>query len=313
MCSWTPQNSITTHDGNPIPSTWEFHSQPPTEIGDLISAETSCRERHNGLTERSFWKRVMVVCVVAVVTTSFLLPSVSILTLLLLAFVTLLPISIIDYGFFANAQYECSYLGKLGVAIVRWQQGQPTSNFFELFVYDEARVLFSEHVVKKHDRRRRLEWYREDQSKLFELFAEYTWLDFTKRTRSTRRLLHAVEQSWTAIVLEHLRNQWKDRNRIEFVLRDFGFLVVLPQSLEVCGKKTREVFKKDDIKSVKLRNGHFEIQLNDASPQTQRGRFTLRYSDLGNACVFILIVAEAIGLKVETTGGLRGFVTGDAS
>ena len=140
---WSPAPDLLRHSGDPIDPRSDFFAEPPAEIGELVSAETSLREGQKP------WRLPTRLAMIGLIgwggymVTDYLARGAgpwdqgTYMSLGLLATFVVMVVA----WFLTRFSQTCSYVGKLGIARFRCVGSRSRARLKSLFLFEDAADL----------------------------------------------------------------------------------------------------------------------------------------------------------------------------
>jgi hypothetical protein len=316
---WQPPTGLTNHVGQRLDRSKSFPWGPPTEIGELISAD--CNVPESGppshattlLIAAGIWVGVYVVFgeLLPMVISSQANPTVMRCASAALGFVA----GLVALAWLWPAAPFCTFVGTEGAAYLIGQWGQPAPRQVQVCLFRDMVALFTAqtHMYKNFIYEKTYFAFRlfrnvNDKPQL-EIGGEHTCHnDFPE----PGNLLHfglKVEDVWSTHLVERLGSKLARDQTLAFPCRSADFREAMmglgsPNTIREIRLNQREIqFVYPDriefmplsaIETIQAKRGVLKFRQDDASWFGSKGRFRIDYQHLGNAQVFFFYLLQAL-------------------
>lgn len=195
------------------------------------------------------------------------------------------PIAAFFLTVFATFEHHCSYIGQAGIARISFRGNRRARLKTELLVFSEAHDSVANYIVNlsSGDQTTEIEWRCTNHRRVFKVGIAKSVFDFSRGSRQLSALVSAAESAWANFLLKQFDEKRIAGLPIEFRLKRDGMIVISPGCLSIKQGRHSQDVAVGDLKSIRLNNGFFQIVTTEAGFITNKGRTTIRYSDLGNA------------------------------
>lgn len=302
---WYPQEGVTCHAGSPISPNTEFFVPPPSEIGKIISADSTLT-----VSQQPIPLNLRILFISLGVSS-----TVALACLLLLTFG--FEIGLVQYGIIAVAAviaggyiylksqfaHLCSYVGERGIVkfnLLGSRTNQATASKLD---FRDAEYLFTSQTRQYKNgiyvgTTYRYKWLKKDGS-AFRLTGEYRSQRGWPPEKDPWHFANSAEASWSNYRWRTLNALLEKQGYVEFAM--FGN----PRAVRI-GSGFLEFVLRDgstqraevsDMKDVSLKEGIFKFVHKDARWWSGKWKYSFTYADLPNAKLFLLCLERLAGFS----------------
>jgi hypothetical protein len=304
----TDDKELRNHGGSDIPANADFFVDPPSEIGNLLSAHTTLTK------EKEPWslggRLVLALCGAGVgvligLLIIFLARPQSLFWLVVWPFGLGAISGLI--GFVCTAfSHSCTYVGRDGVARYTCRGDRDQLAKRELFLFRDADEL-------------RIAQVRHYTNGVYQNTTyTYTWTDVAKQKQFVIAGSHrnekghppakdpyhfalASELAWTLYRLNQIDAQLTLGSKITFHLKGKDVIKIAPDYLKLDVRGAVEELSARDIGDARIDAGTVVIEAADAQKGwfSSIGVYKFPYHDLGNAQLFLFLMDKLLGIPVR--------------
>lgn len=293
------------HTGAAPPAPMEFFTAPPSEIGTVVSAESTLRP---GRSHKSFVARLLTAAVVA----AGLIVAVDWGTSQMrsradresLAIVAYVVAGILFFLILLATRFKavCSYVGERGVArftLSGSRQAQPKS---EVLVFEQAEELHAGQTRHYHNgiytgTTYDYYWNGPDGRRLFRLKGQHRGNKNLPKRGSPFHFANAAELAWSRHYLARADRQLQSEGSIAFPVDKSRVVRVGPGFMEFHFGEAPVRLTRDEFASVNLSGGQFSFKHADAKWYSRAGKYSFSYGRMANAKVFIIALEKLMGYR----------------
>ena len=288
----------TTHNGKPNPKKSDFFVPAPTEIGSILSAETTLRVGKDAGGFWKYWLRVIGICI-AIAGGSALLdrsyPRGTFVMILILAF----PFVSVLVGIYGRFIHQCSYVGEKGIARFTLENSRQSNPRSYVVLFDQVDYVIAKHAKRKtkygSEISRRIRWKSLEGGSIVPLTMDRAGIDLTRQTRQNVAFLLASELAWNLFAWERMQEDFQHNSEYRFHIVDnhgnpSGQLIVSQSGIDVRRAQSEICLPIEKVRSFRLSDGVFTLT---TCGQNLPKTIEIQYHELGNAC-FLSLVAETL-------------------
>jgi hypothetical protein len=302
---WAPPPGVTRHSGDPIQPTADFFADPPTEIGEVISAETSLSSYSRP------WKLMSRVALAGLIgwggamILEFALKRFNpveqsvLVTWEILLFLIVAALS----WYFTRFSRRCSFVGKLGLARRKCKGNRNRVVGRESFLFENAAEL------------RTAETRMYNHGMYLGTSYAFTWTDATGKKRNKLSGTYRgenkppaakdpyhfavmAEGAWTAYLFDKLVTEAEASPSARFNLGGKHFVAIGPGFLDVFVSGSEPIrLTADEVGGIQVDAGVIKIKSVDAKEGwfSSTGVYKFNYQKMANSRLFLLLYARWIG------------------
>lgn len=303
--TWQPSESVVSHAGTPLEPQQVFFSAPPEEIGEVQSAWTTlpAGKRPLGLTVR-----LAIACGMLVGTPILMigvaragglnavdrssLALLGVLVGMLLAAVALL---------LTRFHHTCTFVGAAGMSrhLLKGTLESPPRD--EVFLFDDATDLYTSQTRHYTNgvytgTTYSYDWKDHRGERRFKLSGTYRSKEGNPKPKDPFHFAQAGEIAWSNYLLDILQDELEQHGTIEFKVNKRDCVRIGPGFLEFDFKGMTQRVESEQIRTLQVSGGSFQIDTHDARWFGRKGKFRFDYGAMANARVFLM--------ALETLGGL---------
>jgi hypothetical protein len=303
-----PDEELRNHGGGDIPANADFFVDPPTEIGQLLSANATLAK------EKEPWsltgRLVLALCGAGIgVLIGLLIIFLARPQSLFWLFIWPFGLGVLGgaIGFVCTTfSHSCTYVGREGVARYTCRGDRDRIVVSEVFLFRDAVEL-------------RIGQVRHYTNGVYQNTTyTYTWTDVAKQKRFVIQGSHryekgnppakdpyhfalASELAWTVYLLNQSEAQLTLGGKITFRLKGNDVIKIAPDYLKLDIRGQVEELSARDIGDARIDAGTFVIEAADAQKGwfSSTGVYKFPYHDLGNAQLFLFLMDKLLGIRVR--------------
>ena len=302
--SWSPPPTVRLHNGEIIPVNADFFQEPPPEIGEIVTAQSTLVTSKQPLS--TLVRLMLVVGLMGLVFYGFVIgmrafmpnPNDADLGYFFgaIAAIATLPLTI----YLTRFSHICTYVGKQGVAEYRLSGMRENAPKARVLLYDDC------HDVTTWQQRNyysggytgtdyKTIWRNDSGDELFALKGNYRSEQETPKAISPYWFAVAAEVYWNEFAFERMVQDYESQGYLDFRVKSKDIVRIGHGFLEFTfgGKSTR--ITPEDIKTLSLANGSFTIHTKEARWFSSKGKFGFEYGGMGNAKLFLFALERLAG------------------
>jgi hypothetical protein len=291
------------HSGKPQRFTADFFVQPPVEIGQILSAESTLKY---GAREMPLWARAGIALAVAaaIMTGGYFLSRGAVRTVktdlnnLGIVFAILsLPVS----WYLTRFRRSCSYVGNAGVARFTLSGRRTKTPVGEVLLFSKAtelRVAQTRHSVNGMYSHTSYNYFWSDASGLlFRCTGKHKGNKGAPKQGDPWHFARAAEIAWSDHLLGSLQARLAAEGSIPFRVDNNRWVRVGPGFLEFHFGETPVRVTREEIAGVSLGSGEFSFKHKDAKWYSSAGKFKFKYGTMANAQLFLVALDRLMGYR----------------
>lgn len=302
---WAPPEGTSRHSGDPIGPGADFFVEPPPEIGELVSAETTLSTRTRpwrpvsrlALAGLVGWSGAMILDVVIKQANPIVPPDILIWEVLL--FLVLAPLA----WYFTRFSHTCSFVGKLGIASYRCRGNRDRLRAPEVFLFGDAAELrtsqtrqYYNHIYTRTSYA--FTWTDGAGNKRLKLKGTYRGEKSLPKAGDAFHFAVMAEGSWSVFLFDRVMAELESNRSARFSLGGQHFIAVGPGFLDVfVSGGEPEHLTVDEIDGMQADAGVIKIKRIDAKEGwfSSTGVYKFNYEQMANSRLFLLLYSRLIG------------------
>lgn len=229
--SWAPPEDVPRHAGVPIEPDADFFADPPPEIGEVLSAESSLK------TTKTPWRvssRIVLAGLVAWAGAMALQLFIPDWLWAALLFAVLAPVVWLATGF----SHTCTYVGRLGVARFRCKGSRSRVRPPEVLRFEDATELRTSQTRHYHNgvytgTSYAFVWSDAEGKKRFKLSGTYRGEKAPPKPKDPFHFAVMSETAWTLFLLAESERELEANGSIRFALKSGHWVAVGPGFLDL--------------------------------------------------------------------------------
>lgn len=302
---WSPPPEVTTHSGNIIDAEADFFADPPEEIGELVSADSTLKLRTRPWRTASRIALAGLVGWVAAVGLDVLVANnnPADLSLFRVLEAGLFAVMALLVCYFTGFKHTCSYVGKLGVARIRCKGNRERRQPPEIFLFEDADELrtsqtrhYSHGVYTGTNYL--FTWTNADGVKCFKLSGMYRGENTPPKPKDPFHFATMAEGAWSAYLFDRLVAELQSNQSVRFNLSGRNFIAVGPGFLDILVSGTEPIrLTAEEIGGIQFDAGTVKIMHIDAKEGwfSSTGVYKFSYDQMANSRLFLLLYSRLIG------------------
>ena len=302
---WAPPEGTARHSGDPIEPGADFFVEPPPEIGELVSAETtlSAKTRPWRTVSRIVlagligWGAALILDVILVHNNQVNAKENLVWeALLLLGFAPLT-------WYFTRFSHTCSFVGKLGIARYRCKGNRDRLAAPEVFFFGDATELRTSQTRHYYNHiytgtAYTFTWTDGEGSKWFKLKGTYRGENSLPKAKDPFHFALMSEGAWSVFLFDQVVAELEANQSVRFSLGGKHFIAIGPGFLDVFVSGTEpERLTVDEIDGMQADAGVIKIKRIDAQEGwfSSKGVYKFNYEQMANSRLFLLLYTQLIG------------------
>ena len=302
--SWSPPPAVRLHNGEKIPVDADFFLEPPPEIGEIVSAQSTLVTSKHPMSTLA--RLMLVVGLTGLVFYGFVFgfrtlgknPVDAGLGYVFGSVAALVTFPLTIY--MTRFKHTCTYVGKAGIAEFTLKGSRDNTPRARVLLFDNCTDVTTwqlrsyTHGIYAGTQYRNI-WRDEDGREVFTLKGNYNSEKGTPKGNSPYWFAVAAEIHWNAFAFDRMVKDYESQGYLDFRVKSMDIVRVGNGYLEFTfgGKTTR--LTPDDIKTVSLANGSFTIHTKEARWFSSKGKFGFEYGGMGNAKLFLFALERLAG------------------
>jgi len=311
--AWVPSEGVTCHTGKPIPSEFDFFVLPPSEIGRVLSAESSLQISAQPI---SLLNRL----IAAVIVSGVIVAIVWIILFLIKFFVPGLSdiahplfFGIVGgsagllFGVYAFNAFgfnpSCTYVGDQGIAKIHLKGSRQATPLIDLLKFKDAANLYTGQVKHYKNARYRYTTY----SYVWILLNGKNWEMKGSHNSSVNQpfdshpwyFAKSAESAWSNYLLPYVNEQFAQSGYVEFPMSGDPQGVRVGQGfLEFVLKNgSTQRAEVSEMQEISTEGGLFYFTHPNTNWLSNKGRYLVNYSDIPNAQLFMMCLKNLAGIS----------------
>jgi hypothetical protein len=295
---WVPDGQVLHHSGLPVEPSHDFFSDPPLEIGEVLTASSTLKrtKRPMRLASRILLCGFVGSLGVAILHSSeFANQYLEALLALLLAWLT---------WFFTRFRYECSYVGKLGTARLFCAGHRANVSRRALFLYADATDLRTSQTLQYYHgmytgTSYSFVWTDAEGRKKYKLSGTYYAESTPPKSKSPFHFARSAEIAWSTFLLDRAQEELNKTGLLRFNLGGSDWIAVGQGFLELHIRGMDARCNSDEIAGVSINGRIFEVKRIDAKIGwfSKTGVFQFDLGKMSNAHLFLLALNRLMGYR----------------
>lgn len=300
--TWAPPPGVTRHAGVPTEPDADFFADPPEEIGEVLSAESTLK------TTKRPWKATSRFVLAGLIgwCGAMLLPLFGVQETAWEVVLFLLIALIVWY--LTRFDHTCSFVGKNGLARFRCRDGRTRLATSEVFLFEEAQELRTSQTRHYHNgvytgTQYNFIWTDGGGKKRFKLSGTYRGEKAPPKPKDPFHLAASAEIAWSVYLLDRSSKELEERGAIRFPLKGGDWLDLGPGFLTVCRKGEIHKLTADVIGDIAVDQGVVKIKRLDAKEGwfSSTGVYKFGYDTMANFHLFGMLYSRLVGLTPRPT------------
>lgn len=297
---WTPTENVVRHTGSPLQPEMDFFAVPPSEIGTVISAESTLVGDEQRIRNRTRQKALLGWGLGGLVAGGFiaLLAELPLLICALLGVGSGIAIAILSTRYF----YQCSYVGELGIALHNLKESRTAEPETRIFCYAEGKNLYTQQTRRYYNGIYTGTTYNYRWTRLsgpdFKLEGNYRSEKGNPPENDLWHFASAAERAWSFYLLEAVNDQLNQRGYVEFPIKGaLNAVRVGPGFMEFEERNgISQRVEVADMKDIRLGSGTFQFKHKDSTWWSGKGKYSFAYGIIPNARLFLICLEKLTGI-----------------
>lgn len=302
--AWSPPPAVRLHNGEMLPVDADFFQEPPPEIGEIVSAQSTLVTSKQPFS--TLVRLMLVVGLTGLVFYGIVIgmrlavknPLDADLGYVLGTVAALVTMPLIIY--LTRFSHTCTYVGKAGIAEFTLKGNRDNTPRSRLLLFDNCTDVTTWQLrnytngIYSGTQYRNI--WRDDQGReLFTLKGTFSSETGTPKAASPYWFAMAAEVNWNEFAFDRMVKDYESQGYLDFRVKSKDMVRVGNGYLEFTfgGKTTR--LTPDDIKTLSLSNGSFTIHTKEARWFSSKGKFGFEYGGMGNAKLFLFALERLAG------------------
>ncbi len=307
---WKPPTNLTDHAGNVIPQDRVFYVSPPSEIGEILSADSTFKK--GGKPRKIDWSGIstgiitalfcgfavggVVWVIIFLIMVNLSIRESSLLTWIPLSVGAVVAIFALRL-FSATKMAVCTFVGTNGVARSVWHDN-PQQRLPEVFRFDKATGLRIYRLARYVNRAYQettynFNWTDGNDQRVFFIGGQYKHPDDTPPPNDLYHFGLAAENTWTAFALQRAMEELNRNGTVKFSLKGKDVIVIGKGFVEIHQKGDVTRLNYEEIDNLIINQGNIELKRKGAKAGIlgigAKGIFNFKYDDLANAKQFFIL------------------------
>lgn len=302
--NWSPPPAVRLHNGEMIPVDADFFLEPPPEIGEIVSAQSTLVESKQPFSTLVRW--MLTVGLTGLVFYGFVLgmrafmanPNDANQGYVLGTIAALVTMPLVIY--FTRFHHTCNYVGKSGIAEFTLSGSRNNTPRARVLLFEDCTDITTwqlrSYTNGIYSGTQYKHFWRDDEGReRFTLKGSYSSEKGTPKAVSPYWFAVAAEGQWNEFAFERMVKNYESQGYLDFRVKKKDIVRIGNGFLEFTfgGKTTR--ITPDDIKSLSLANGSFTIHTKEARWFSSKGKFEFEYGGMGNAKLFLFALERLAG------------------
>jgi hypothetical protein len=197
-------------------------------------------------------------------------------------------------------KHVCSYVGTAGMSRHTIKGDVEATPEHEIFLFDDATDLTT--AQTRHytngvytGTSYNFDWKDHNGQRVFRLHGSYRSKDGNPKPKDPFHFAQSGEFAWSNYLLDILQEELEQHGSVEFKVNKKDRVRVGPGFLELEFKGKTERVNAEDIQTLQVSGGSFQIKTHDARWLGRKGKFHFDYAAMANARVFLLSLEALAG------------------
>lgn len=302
---WAPPEGVTRHSGDPIESDADFFAEPPPEVGELISADSTLKTKSRPwklasrivLTGLIGWGGYMLADQLS--KNAHPINQAGTFQVIVAFTVVLTPI----VWFLTRFSRTCSFVGKQGIARFKCVGSRRRLRAPEVFFFQNAAELrTSQTRMYQHGiytgTSYQFVWTDAQGNKVFKLNGTYRGEKKPPKPSDAFHFAQMSEAAWSAFLFDRVVAELTANQSVRFRLGGVHFIAVGPGFLDVFVSGSEPLrLMADEIDGMQADAGVIKIKRIDAQEGwfSSTGVYKFNYNQMANTRLFMLLYSKLIG------------------
>jgi hypothetical protein len=302
--TWKPTEETVSHAGTPLESQQVFFCDPPESIGEVMTAWTTLTvgKAPKSMTLRLIVAAALVVgCpILAVVLARFAgLNNIDQGTLVFFSVLTGIVLGIIAVVV-TRFKHVCSFVGAAGLSRHTIKGNLESVPIDEIFLFDDATDLMTSQTRHYTNgvytgTNYSFDWKDHEGARKFRLNGSYRSKDGNPKPKDPFHFARVGEIAWSDYLLDILQEELEQHGSVEFKVNKKDCVRIGPGFLELNFKGNTTRVESEQIKTLQVSGGTFQIDTHDARWFGSKGKFRFEYGAMANAHVFLMALETLAG------------------
>lgn len=302
---WAPPDGVLRHAGGPIEASSDFFVEPPPEIGELLSAETSLKVGAKP------WKIGARVAIAGLIAWGGYMAAQAVnfgnrpddeFGIKVAIVIAALVGSLLAW-YFTRFAHTCSFVGKQGIARIRCKGSRSRLSPPEVFLFEDAAELRTSQTRHYHNgiytgTAYAFTWTNEEGRKAFKLSGTYRGENKPPKAKDPFHFATMAEGAWSSYLFNQVIETLKSTGTVRFNLTGKHFVAIGPGLLDVFTTGSEPVrLTADEIGGMQIDSGQVKIKRIDAQEGwfSSTGVYKFSYESMANSRLFLLLYNHLIG------------------
>lgn len=302
---WAPPEGVVRHAGAPIETDADFFAEPPPEIGELISAETTLTTRQRPWRLASRLVLVGLIGWAGYMLGDYLAKNVNAANpddARALVWVGAAAVMLVAW-FLTRFSHACSYVGKLGVAKFKCKGSRRGIRSPEVFLFEDAAELRTSQTKQYYNgvytgTSYTFTWTDDAGNRAFKLSGTYRGENKPPKPKDPFHLAMMAEHAWSAFLFDRVVATLESVGAVRFNLTGKRYVAVGPGFLDlfVAGNEAERIEAKE-IGGLEIDSGVVKIKRVGAKEGwfSSSGVYKFSYDQMANSRMFLLLYSHLIG------------------
>lgn len=298
---WTPDTTTTRHTGSPIPLELDFFAEPPSDIGKILSADTTLtnpdlsNHAQRRIRNCILWGLGGGVGMGAIFWINELPFWIGAVIGLVMAVICVL----------LSSQYfhQCSYVGEYGITLHSLKGNRSAQPKTQTFYYQDGKNLYTYQTRRYYNgvytgTTFNYRWTRHSGSD-FKISGAHRSENGHPPEGNLWYFARAAEDAWSNFLLGSLNEQLNQLGYVEFPISGALNAVRIGLGFMEFEEKKGNCQRVNvaDMQDIRLGNGVFQFKHKDATWWSGKGKYSFSYSTIPNARLFIICLDKLAGIR----------------
>ncbi len=301
---WSPPPTVRLHHGEMIPVDADFFQEPPPEIGEIVTAQSTLVTSKHPLS--TLVRLMLVVGLTGLMFYGLVIGMRAFMTnpqdadlgyvFGTIAALVTMPLAI----YFTRFSHLCTYVAKQGIAEFKLSGNRSNTPKPRVLLFEDCSDVTTWQLRSYTNgiysgTQYRTIWRDDNGQEMFALKGTYRSEAGTPKAASPYWFALAAEVSWNEFAFERMVKDYESQGYLDFRVKKKDIVRIGHGFLEFTfgGKTTR--ITPDDIKTLSLANGSFTIHTKEARWFSSKGKFGFEYGGMGNAKLFLFALERLAG------------------
>ena len=302
---WSPPEGVVRHAGGPVKAEWDFFAEPPPEIGELVSAETTMKAGAKP------WRLASRIALAGLIAWGGYMAA-QVVNFgnrpddefrIKVAIVIVALVGAIIAWYLTRFSHTCSFVGKLGLARFKCKGSRDKVRAPEVFLFQDAAELRTSQTRHYHNgiytgTNYAFTWTNNEGKKAFKLSSTYRGENKPPKETDPFHYATMAEGAWSAFLFDQVVATLNAAGAVRFNLSGKYFVAIGPGFLDVYTGGTEVIhLTAEEIGGMQIDSGQVKIKRIDAKEGwfSSTGVYKFGYENMANSRLFLLLYAHLVG------------------